>query len=327
MLINIKSVIVDIVNASDVSAILSSVPLSIAGDINDYITAIVEKSYYSDDAKMCEFKSESTFWKQCNSLSWDLVSVSQSVTNSMFTIMRRNHDIPSADLLFGLVEIENADYFYMLKLDYKSAYTHFAESHDNQIAVNIIQNNSFLSAQPLKVSEGFFISINDPYVKVLEKKYSVDGIKDFYISTQILACTENLSPRQKATKLVKAANKIAELYYTNEDNINAYISSTIYEEFQEEAPVRVEHLATKIFKENPVAQNEFYQMLSAENISKEETLSLSEKFQRKFQKQAIKTTSGVEIKIPTQLYSNENEIQFINNPDGTVSLLIKNIKI
>lgn len=53
-------------------------------------------------------------------------------------------------------------------------------------------------------------------------------------------------------------------------------------------------------------------------FSRDEELSLSERFQRKFQKQAIRTSSGVEIKIPTQVYSNADEIEFINNPDGTV---------
>ena len=44
-------------------------------------------------------------------------------------------------------------------------------------------------------------------------------------------------------------------------------------------------------------------------VSRDEELSLSERFQRKFQKQAIRTSSGVEIKIPTQVYSKADEIK------------------
>jgi len=327
MSIIIKSAIVDILNTSESSAIISYVPLSITKDLDEYISKAVEKSYYSDDAKACEFKSESKFWGQCNAVSWDLVSISQSVANNIFTIMRRNDDIPSADILFGIVEIDTIDYFYMLKLDYRSAYTHLVESHNNQIAVNVIKNHTLFPTQSSRIAEVFFVSTNVPSVKVIEQKYVIDGIRDFYLSTQILACLENSSPRQKATKLIKVAEKVAELYYTNEDDVSSHISSTIFDELQKETPLSVEVLGQKFFEKNPVAQNEFYERLATENISKDESLSLSEKFQKKFQKQAIKTLSGVEIKIPTQVYSNENEIEFINNPDGTVSLLIKNIKL
>lgn len=46
---------------------------------------------------------------------------------------------------------------------------------------------------------------------------------------------------------------------------------------------------------------------------------------RKLQKQSLRSSGGVEIKVPVSIYRDENEIEFIKNPDGTTSLLIKNI--
>lgn len=147
----------------------------------------------------------------------------------------------------------------------------------------------------------------------------VDGIKDFYISTQILGCTESKTPRQKTTKLLQVAEKIANLYYSDEDEMDIHISTTMHEELQKGQVLSVENLGQKFFSKNLAAQEEFFERLSAVDISRDEELSLSERFQRKFQKQAIRTSSGVEIKIPTQVYSNADEIEFINNPDGTVT--------
>ena len=164
-------------------------------------------------------------------------------------------------------------------------------------------------------------------VKVIERKYTVDGIRDFYLSTQILGCTESKSPRQKTTKLLQVAERVANLYYSDEDEMDIHISTTMHEELQKGQILSVGNLGQKFFLNNPAAQEEFFERLSAADIYRDEELSLSERFQRKFQKQAIKTSSGVEIKIPTQVYSNSDEIEFINNPDGTISLLIKNIKL
>lgn len=326
MSITIKSAIVNILNSSGGSAIVSDVPLIISDDLNNYLSKVIEKSFFSDDIKTCEFKTGSNFWNQCNSVSWDIVTISRNISNSIFAFMKRNNEIPSADILYGIAMIENTDYFYMLKMDYKNAYVHFAESKNNEVSVNIIQNSSLWPAHSSKLLEGFFVFMDRPLVKVLEKKYTVDGIKDYYISSQILACAESATPRQKATRIMKAAEKIATTYYKTEDDIDIHIASMMNEELKKEDSVYVETLGEKFFKKNLAAQNEFYEILSQDNISRDDALCLSENFQKKFQKQSLKSASGVEIRIPTQLYSDENEIEFINNPDGTVSLLIKNIE-
>ena len=327
MSITLEKAIVHIVNASDAAPIFSDIPISFDGALGDYLSKTIEKTFQNDDIKTCQFKEESNVWMQCNKISWELATISKSIAAEIYNVARRNREIPAADLLFGFVRIQGIQYFCMLKFDYRSSFTHFVETIDNQISVNIIQHHALYSFQAPKLAEAFFIDTSTPIVKVMERKYMVDGIKDFYLSTQILNCSETKSPRQKTTKLLKVAEKVAELYYSADDAMDTHISTTMYEELQNDRALSVESLGQKFFSHNPAAQEEFFERLSIADIDRNDELSLSEKFQKKFQKQAIKTSSGVEIKIPTQVYSNADEIEFINNPDGTISLLIKNLKI
>ena len=46
---------------------------------------------------------------------------------------------------------------------------------------------------------------------------------------------------------------------------------------------------------------------------------------KKFQKQHLTTDTGIEITIPMEEYKNPDRVEFLTNPDGTVSVLIKNI--
>ena len=39
----------------------------------------------------------------------------------------------------------------------------------------------------------------------------------------------------------------------------------------------------------------------------------------------IKTDTGIEITFPADLFQNTEYIEFINNPDGTISIELKNI--
>lgn len=327
MMITLESSVVHILNTTEEYPVLSNYPLLLESGAKDYLCDTIKKTFLSDDVKDCFFKSEISIWQQCKNVSWDLISVSQSIAKEIFSIMHRNQEIPAADLIFGISNIDSHRYFFMLKFDYRCALTHFVETTDNLISVKLIQHHALFPPQAPKIVEGFWIDMDMPLVKVIERKYMVDGIKDFYLSTQILGCTESRTPRQKTTKLLQIAEKVATMYYPVEDDMDMHISTTMHEEFQKNQVLSVAELGKKFFSKNPVAQEDFFERLSAVDISRDEKLSLSERFQRKFQKQAIRTSSGVEIKIPIQVYSDMNEIEFINNPDGTVSLLIKNIKL
>lgn len=56
-----------------------------------------------------------------------------------------------------------------------------------------------------------------------------------------------------------------------------------------------------------------------------DTIQVSPSVARRMEKQSIKAKSGVEIKIPIQIYQDRDAVEFINNPDGSISLLIKNV--
>lgn len=327
MSVIIKSAIIHILDVLTGVPVLSQNPIIFDKDVSEYIRCVIDKSFHSDDTKECTFKGGPTVWEECQGASWNLVTISQSIAQEMFNIMRRNKEIPSADIIMGTSEIDGLEHLFALKIDYKKTYTHSVIKRESNAEVEIIQHKALWPLQATKVIEGFFINVERPIAKILERKYTVDGIKDFYISTQVLACVESKTPRQKATKIMRVAEKVAELYYSDDGGLDAHISSAMLDELQQERPLMVKSLGQKFFGGNPSAQEEFYERLAASDIVETEELSLSEKFQKRFEKQAIKTLSGVEIKIPTQLYSNLDEIEFINNQDGTVSLLIKNIKV
>ena len=46
---------------------------------------------------------------------------------------------------------------------------------------------------------------------------------------------------------------------------------------------------------------------------------------KKFAKQHLTTDTGIEIKIPMEQYNSTDNIEFMTNEDGTISVLIKNI--
>lgn len=54
---------------------------------------------------------------------------------------------------------------------------------------------------------------------------------------------------------------------------------------------------------------------------------LGEKFlRRQFGAQKFKATNGVELKFPAELSDDADAMEFTENPDGSVSILLKNLR-
>ena len=100
----------------------------------------------------------------------------------------------------------------------------------------------------------------------------------------------------------------------------------IQEEIAEKGGFVVEELADKIFEEMPDLRNAFQEQMEKYDMVKEEVIPQSENTTRKYQKQHLFTDTGIEIKIPMEQYREAKNIEFITNPDGTISVLIKNIE-
>ena len=88
----------------------------------------------------------------------------------------------------------------------------------------------------------------------------------------------------------------------------------------------MEELAEKIFEQEPELKVAFQDKMEKYDMVKEEIQPRSDTTVRKYQSQHLYTDTGIEIKIPMEQYKNPQSVEFITNPDGTISVLIKNIE-
>ena len=72
-------------------------------------------------------------------------------------------------------------------------------------------------------------------------------------------------------------------------------------------------------------KEEFDKKMEKYHMETAEVTPQSERTTKKFEKQYLKTDTGIEINIPMEQYQDADQVEFITNPDGTISVLIKNI--
>ena len=253
---------------------------------------------------------------------------SKDMAEFLYSIMNSNIDIPPADLIIVRFRYGETEYLGLLKMNYKSLYTHRTMALEEGGNTNeIIRHKSILPPESQRLSEAAIIKLDDLSVQVVEKKYEVNGEKTDYFSYLFLKCSSHMSHKSKLSIVTKAVEAVQKEGYGEAGQYEAQMraKSIIQEELEEKGGFVVEEIAERIFEEKPELKTAFQDKMEKYNMVKEEVLPQSETTTRKYQKQHLFTDTGIEIKIPMEQYKDPGSVEFITNEDGTVSVLIKNI--
>ncbi|MBO5207708.1 MAG: nucleoid-associated protein [Lachnospiraceae bacterium] len=328
--IRIKKAIVHIMDSTIGMPVLSDTELEYGSEFADFVKEHIAKISSGDDAKECRFyKEESEIYHILEQYADDFfVDISKDIANFLYDIMNSNIDIPPADLVVTRFQYEDAEYLALLKMNYKSLYTHRTMAKDEGNINEIIRHKSILPSESQRLTEAAIIRLDDLAVWVVEKKYEVNGEKTNYFSFLFLKCSSHLSHKSKLSIVTRAVESVQKEGYDESERYAKQMEakSIIQEEIEEKGGFTVEEIADKIFEEKPELKVAFQDKMEKYDMVKEEIQPQSENTVRKYQSQHLYTDTGIEIKIPMEQYKNPRSVEFITNPDGTVSVLIKNIE-
>ncbi|MBD5475503.1 MAG: nucleoid-associated protein [Lachnospiraceae bacterium] len=330
--IRIKNVIVHILDSTIGMPVLSDTELEYGSEVAEFLKEHIARISSGDDAKECRFyKEESEVYHLLNAYAdEDFVSVSKDIATQLYEIMNSNIDIPAADLMVVRFKEGEDEYLALLKMNYKSLYTHrtMATEDGEGNSNEIIRHKSILPSETQRLTEAAIIRLQDLALWVIEKKYEVNGEKTNYFSFLFLKCSAHLSHKSKLSIVSRAVESVQKEGYDETERFEKQMraKSIIQEEIEEKGGFVVEELAERIFEEQPELKVAFQDKMEKYDMVKEEIQPQSENTVRKYQSQHLYTDTGIEIKIPMEQYKNPRSVEFITNPDGTISVLIKNIE-
>lgn len=328
--IKIRNIIVHIMDATVGLPVLSDTPLEYGSDFADFVREHIARLTTGDELKKCEFyqkESEIFQWLQ-EYREEGFTDLSKKIANLLYEIMNSNVDIPSADLLVVRFRGADQEYLALLKMNFKPGYTHKTMGDGENNHNEIIKYKAVLPNQTQRLTEAAIINLETGQVDVIEKKYEVNGEKVNYFSYLFLKCNSELSHKTKLSIVTKAFEKV------QKEGLNEYeaceaameTKAIIQEVFEEKGGFVVEELADLVFQEKEDLKAAFQEQMEKYDMVRQEVLPQSDTTVKKYQKQHLMTDTGIEIKIPMDQYRNTNNIEFITNQDGTISLLIKNIE-
>jgi len=327
--IRITNGILHILDSTSPIPVLSGRELELDGMICEFINRKIEKFFEDDNVKNAAFSVEgSQVRDELGRLlqgETDFLNSSVNIAGALFDIMLHNSEIPTADLLIVIFDYAGRTYYGVFKLNYKLGTTHFVDVSEEGSYNTLITHRTLLPADSQKIDEGAVIDMSDFSVRLLEKEYNLNGSKCKYFSELFLQCGTELSNNEKVRILERVTNKINRKYFDEDLEVSSKIKQTMAESVEEQGTVDIAHVADTCFGRSPEVREEYIKEIFKAGIQ-EPYVEVPEKvIEKKFRVQKIKTDTGVEINFPPDYYENTDKIEFINNPDGTISIIIKNV--
>lgn len=254
----------------------------------------------------------------------DFTQLSTSIGNLVYNQISKADDLESMDFLFAQFSDETEEYLAMLLLPNKIAYTHQVSSGEGVISNEIIRYYTLLPSLSQKITSYGLVNINSMAVFFSDKKRNIEGETVLVMPEKVLQCTKGISQKDTIKIISKITTEVAEEYGANPAIAVTRAKSTILEKADETLDFSPLELGEQIFHDNKIMKNQFEQKIKEAQLPVEVKVE-NKSIVRSTRNHKIKTDTGIEITIPTDYFENTEFVEFNNNPNGTISIQLKNI--
>ena len=327
MEIIIHQAILHVLDTTLDAPVLSGGGMELTAEKTAYLQNHIEKLLASDEIRQCRPLPDSAFRNELEH-NQDFIDLSCRIAGVLFDYMHAHTTIPGADLAVVDFTRDGAPWLGILKLNYKNGYTHYTETVEGAPVNSIIQQRACLPTQSGKVEEGALVNLTDYSMRLLEKKYDIDGHKEFYLSSVVFQYTQAEPEKKKLQAIQEAAAQAVKDAYEDEPHADAQVAMLIANQAADnDNQVSVEQVRQQLAKEYPLAAVPFDDYVEKSEVLEEAAapVTVTPARIRRMESRSIRTANGIEVKIPTELLNSDSELEFLHDPDGSVSLLIKNV--
>ena len=327
MEIIIHQAILHVLDTTLDAPVLSGGGMELTAEKTAYLQNHIEKLLASDEIRQCRPLPDSAFRNELEH-NQDFIDLSCRIAGVLFDYMHAHTTIPGADLAVVDFTRDGTPWLGILKLNYKNGYTHYTESVDGAPVNSIIQQRACLPTQSGKVEEGALVNLTDYSMRLLEKKYDIDGHKEFYLSSVVFQYTQAEPEKKKLQAIQEAAAQAVKDAYEDEPHADAQVAMLIANQAADnDNQVSVEQVRQQLAEEYPLAAVPFDDYVEKSEVLEEAAapVTVTPARIRRMESRSIRTANGIEVKIPTELLNSDSELEFLHDPDGSVSLLIKNV--
>lgn len=315
----IKRIVIHQFTPNDTELILSDQLLTITPRIDEYFRKKLSK-VFSDEAKRGMFAEDNVFLSY---LSDDLMASSVKIAQLWKEEFVISENQKTNDLVFIQFDKDGVEHFAFLRIALKENFTHI--SSDSESLIKVTQNN--LPSATQTPDEALVINCSNHHYYLIEKRVKHNGSFANYFSENLLQVQPEQSVKKSIKMVEQTAQKIAESFQQDDFAFQSKMKAAIHKNLEEEQELSPEKLADQLFDSNLTARLTFVDELKESIPEPIQVADIDHSRQtKKLENQKLSLSNGIQLIVPNNVYDDAESVEFIQNPNGTYSILIKNIE-
>lgn len=291
------------------------------------LSSKAEKVFHSSAKKLASFQMESGFLKLLEDYKQGLLSfedLSSKLANHIFEKKMEYAQYRMCDLVIALVKKEDRKYLFLLDNACVSGMTHVVSQENGNVKADIIPYRTLISSQLTKNDSAVLIELSDYSIQCVENKVEIEGEKVNFYATIILQSQSNLSYKESVKSMSKLTKELQDKYDLDMVQTMPKMKSLLVDNVDQSKPIEIDEIADELFVDQPLIKEEFKAELKKQGVPQKIDVEYV-KPTKMDRVQKIKTDKGIEIIIPVDYMDTKDVVEFITNPDGTISIELKNI--
>ncbi|MDR0843498.1 MAG: nucleoid-associated protein [Acidobacteriota bacterium] len=324
----INNAILHILDFNSGVTVFSEKELEIGNEVvNSFLSKHIERALLDANLKSGTFSNNSSFKNKIANLLTDktsFIEISTAISQEVLNIIS-NSDIQNGiDIMICTFSIDDSVFFGIWLFSNKVAFTHQVGKEKAKIKNDIIKHCAILPSPSQKTDSLAIIDLKSFDVKFSDKKRMVDGKDCLILPELILNCSVGISPSDVKKIVSSVALDVAEKHGYNTAITVSKAKNYLLENSEVSDWLESSDLGREIFSDSKSVQNEFSNKMKSQGVA--DNIRLDRNIISKSSKtHKIKTDTGIEISVPVEYFQNRDYIDFFNNPDGTISIELKNI--
>lgn len=297
--------------------------------VRSFVTSHLRRARTSGDNKRGAFAEDSAFAGELKSFFFgerDFIDLSQQIAEFVSGELAKAEKIESTDVF--VADFEDDDdvrWFAVMLMNSRMAFMHEVAREGGEVRNDIARHYAILPSPSQKVASFALVRASTMDVYFQDKKRKIAGEDTFLIPDGLLQCETGVSGKEAIDAVTRVVEQVAEEHGANTAVALAKAKAAVAEAVEEDEELPPWDIVDEAFEDEPVMRDAIKASLQEERLPERVAVERAQVERAAVRNHKIRTDTGIEISFPAEMVDNPDYIEFVNEPNGLISISLRNI--
>lgn len=297
--------------------------------VRSFVTSHLRRARTSGDNKRGAFAEDSAFAGELKSFFFgerDFIDLSQQIAEFVSGELAKAEKIESTDVF--VADFEDDDdvrWFAVMLMNSRMAFMHEVAREGGEVRNDIARHYAILPSPSQKVASFALVRASTMDVYFQDKKRKIAGEDTFLIPDGLLQCETGVSGKEAIDAVTRVVEQVAEEHGANTAVALAKAKAAVAEAVEEDEELPPWDIVDEAFEDEPVMRDAIKASLQEEHLPERVPVERAQVERAAVRNHKIRTDTGIEISFPAGMVDNPDYIEFVNEPNGLISISLRNI--